>query len=274
MTRAQRSRRNLLDCPAEAFRSPVFKANTSLSGRLENRARRFLDLQAGTIWRDLEPELAQASGVVLDVGCGAQVYRELLGSSAVYQGIDTQDAKAHFGYAVPDTEYFEGDRWPVEDESVDCVLCTEVLEHIPDSVPFLSQAHRCLRPGGRLLITVPFAARWHFIPHDYWRFTPSGLGRLLKLAGFTDVRVSARGNPLTVACYKVMALPLMLLFSEHPARVGRLMRQLTGVLLSPILVLSACVGNGSLIADWGEDCLGYTVTARRPQTGPVGRARS
>ena len=263
MTGARVPRRNLLDCPAETFRSPLFKPNNTWQGKLENLARRFLDLQAGSIWTDLKPELAQVSGIVLDVGCGAQVYRNLLSSAATYQGIDTHEAKAHFGYQSPDTAYFEGDEWPVADGSVDCVLCTEVLEHIPDSLPFLRRIQRCLRPGGRLLLTVPFAARWHFIPHDYWRFTPSGLGRLLMLAGFTDVEVSARGNPLTVACYKVMALPLMLLVGDHPAGASRLLRQLMGVLFSPFLVFAACVGNCSLIVDWGEDCLGYTVTARR-----------
>jgi SAM-dependent methyltransferase len=264
MNGVRNRRRNLLDCPTEAFRSPLFKPNNTWPRKVENLARRFLDLQAGSIWRDLKPELAQTSGVVLDVGCGAQIYRDLLNSAAVYQGIDTSEAKAHFGYDSLDTRYFEGDEWPVADGSVDCVLCTEVLEHIPDSLPFLRRIHRCLRPGGRLLLTVPFAARWHFIPHDYWRFTPSGLGRLLMLAGFMDVEVSARGNPLTVACYKVMALPLMLLFGDHPARASRLLRQLFGVFLSPFLALAACVGNCSFVMDWGEDCLGYTVIARRP----------
>ena len=263
MTDASRPRRNLLDCQREAFRAPVFKSNNTWPDKLGNFARRFLDLQAGSIWRDLKPELARTSGVVLDVGCGAQVYRGLLSSAAVYQGIDTHEAKAHFGYEIPDTAYFEGDEWPVADGSVDCVLCTEVLEHIPDSLRFLRRIQECLRPGGRLLLTVPFAARWHYIPHDYWRFTPSGLGRLLILAGFTDVVVCARGNPLTVACYKVMALPLMLLLGGHPARASRLLRQLMGLLLSPFLVVAAIVGNCSLIVDWGEDCLGYTVTARR-----------
>jgi len=116
-----------------------------------------------------------------------------------------------------------------------------------------------------MLLTVPFAARWHFVPHDYWRFTPSGLECLLVLAGFSDVQVRARGNPLTVACYKVMALPLMLLFDDRPAMASRLLRQIIGVLLSPFLVLVAVVGNCSLRGDWGEDCLGYTVTARRVQ---------
>lgn len=261
-------RRNLVDAPAEAFSPPVFVPNATWSGRLENSARRFLDLQAGSVWRDLELELARESGVVLDVGCGAQVYRQLLGRGATYRGIDTIEAKANFGYEVPDTTYFQGDEWPVQDESADCVLCTEVLEHVPESQPFLERIHRALRPGGRLVLTVPFAARWHFVPFDYWRFTPSALDRLLARAGFTDVRVHARGNPLTVACYKVMALPLMLLFSAHPGRVVRLFQKLVGVILLPVVFAAALVGNWSLASDWGEDCLGYTVTARRagPQT--------
>ena len=257
-------RRNLLTCSAETFRAPLFKRSDTWPRKFESIARRFFDLQAGSIWRDVKPELRQACGVVLDVGCGAQVYRDLLTSAAAYRGIDTHEAKARFGYDSPDTEYFDGDEWPVTDGSVDFVLCTEVLEHVPDPLPLLGRIQKGLRPGGRLLLTVPFTARWHFIPHDYWRFTPSGLGRLLGLAGFTDVEVRARGNPLTVACYKAMALPLMLLFGEGPARASRLLRPLMGVLLSPFLVLAACVGNCSMTADWGEDCLGYTVTARRP----------
>jgi SAM-dependent methyltransferase len=263
MNATRSPRRNLIDCPGEAFRSPLFKTNRTLPGRIENYVRRFFDLQAASIWRDLKPELAQTAGVVLDVGCGAQVYRNLLGKGAAYQGIDTHMAKDQFGYESPDTTYFEGEEWPVAEASVDCVLCTEVLEHIPDSLRFLRQIQTCLRPGGRLLLTVPFAARWHFIPRDYWRFTPSGLSRLLAQAGFMEVRVYARGNPLTVACYKVMALPLMLLFSDQPVRAKRVLKRIMGLLLSPGLVLAACVGNGSLLLDWGEDCLGYTVSARR-----------
>lgn len=260
-------RRNLALAPVEAFSPPVFKASATWSGRRENSARRFLDLQAGSIWRDLQFELRDQAGDVLDVGCGAQVYRSLLSTQVRYHGIDTIEAKAHFGYAIPDTTYFEGDDWPVQDASVDCVLCTEVLEHIPESMPFLNRIGAVLRPGGRVVLTVPFAARWHFVPHDYWRFTPSNLARLLERAGFDDVRVHARGNPLTVACYKVMALPLMLLLSTHPQFAGRLARKLLGLLLAPVLVFAACVGNLTLALDWGEDCLGYTVTAKRKATG-------
>jgi hypothetical protein len=114
-----------------------------------------------------------------------------------------------------------------------------------------------------LVLTVPFAARWHFIPYDYWRFTPSGLFRLLCAAGLDEVRVQARGNPLTVACYKIMTLQLTLLFGSRRSFTG-IAKCAFGTILLPILALLACVANISLHSDWGDDCLGYTVTARRP----------
>lgn len=252
------ARRNLIEQKAEDFKPPVFKPDISARNRLENWLRRFLDLQAGSAWRDLRRELASAQGRLLDIGCGAQVYRSLVPQEVVYRGIDTADAKARFGYDVPDTHYFEGEDWGVEDSSFDVALSTEVLEHIPAPADFLSRASRCLKPGGRLILTVPFAARWHFIPYDYWRYTPSSLNLLLQAAGFDQVRVLARGNPLTVACYKVMALLLALLFGG-----GGPVKRVLGILLLPVLGGIACIANLSLAADWGDDCLGYTVMARK-----------
>ena len=165
---------------------------------------------------------------------------------------------------MPDTTYYEGDRWPVPDASVDVVLCTETLEHVPDPPAFLAEAFRCLRPGGRLLLTVPFAARWHYIPHDYWRFTPSGLDRLLSAAGFARVAVFARGNALTVACYKVMALPLSWIVSGGGPPWMRLPIRLACLPLLPAVILLAIVANASLTFRGGDDCLGYTALATRP----------
>ncbi len=254
------NRRNLVHDTGESFKPPAFKPNASALNRAENWLRRFVDLQAGSIWRDVRSELAGAQGTLLDIGCGAQLYRALLPRGVAYSGIDTVDAAERFGYATPGTTYFSGDDWGVEDGSFDTALCTEVLEHVPDPAAFLRQACRCLRPGGRLAMTVPFSARWHFTPYDYWRFTPASLNTLLTGAGFGQVRVLARGNPLTVACYKAMALPLMLL----PGPGARPLRLVAGVLLLPVVGLLACIANLSFGADWGDDCLGYTVTAEKP----------
>ncbi len=259
-----RARRNLVEQTEETFRPPVFKPNTSLRNRIENVLRRFLDLQAGSGWRDVKIALRDTRGTLLDIGCGAQVYRELVPAQVAYRGIDRSDAKARFGYQLPDVDYFHGDEWGVADESYDVALCTEVLEHVPDPAEFLARTRRCLRPGGRLVLTVPFAARWHFIPHDYWRYTPASLDLLLKGAGFVGVHVKARGNPLTVACYKVMALHFMLLPGSGARGPGLVTRAL-GLLLLPGLFIVAAIANLSLMSDWGDDCLGYTVTARRSE---------
>jgi len=233
-------------------------------GRFLSWGRRWLDLQAGSIWQDLRQLLSGCCGVVVDVGCGAQPYRSLLPREASYVGIDTIEARAHFGYHLPGTLYFEGDVWPVANESVDLVLATETLEHIADPGLFLREAHRCLKPGGQLILTVPFAARWHFIPFDYWRFTPSGLQRLLGAEGFENLAVYARGNEVTVACYKVMSLLLPLLFTPSPrGAVLTVLRRLLGCILAPFLLLLALVGNWSLRGGGGNDCLGYTAVATR-----------
>lgn len=225
--------------------------------------RRFFDPQAGSIWRDVEVELGRPRGTVLDVGCGAQPYRSLLHPADHYIGIDTADASAHFGYAAPDTLYYSGDRWPVADGAVDLVVCTETLEHVRDPRPFMAEAARVTKRGGGILLTVPFSARWHFIPHDYWRFTPASLRDLLEQHGFAGVAVYARGNALTVASDKAMALirPLVLPVGRGPLAASAV--RVAGLLLSPVLLGLAVIANLSLRGRGGDDCLGYTVIATR-----------
>jgi SAM-dependent methyltransferase len=246
----------------EAWRPPVFTPTSTPSQRRVASLRRFLDLQAGTVWRDMSAILPTCEGRVLDVGCGAQPYRSLLGPRARYLGIDTAEAKAHFGYEAPDTVYFQGEHWPIDDTEIDVVLCTETLEHVPDPVGFLSEAARVLRPGGRLILTVPFSARYHFIPYDYWRFTPASLERLLS-RHFESIAVFARGNAVTVACYKAMALVFPLWFTQARLRVVRFLSRVAGIAMSPFVFGLAAIANISALGSGGDDCLGYTVLARR-----------
>jgi SAM-dependent methyltransferase len=257
-----RHRNNMVDATSETWRPQLFAAtNTRLSLFLA-AVRRFFDIQAGSAWRDLSAVLPSLKGTVLDVGCGAQPFRSLVNPAATYLGIDTDGAKAHFGYEMPNTTYFSGDVWPVADSSVDVVLCTETLEHVLETRRFLAEAERCLIPGGALLLTIPFAARWHFIPYDYWRFTPSSLNHVLTATGFDSVRVYARGNAVTVACYKVMTLLLLLLMPQTAAKATALLLRLVGLVFLPLFLTIALVANISL-SYGGDDCLGYTVFAVR-----------
>lgn len=258
-------RQNLIYRKTENWKPPLFTRNVNLWQKYLSFSRRFFDLQAGSLWNDLTIKLPKIRGTVLDVGCGIQPYKSLFSSSVKYIGIDTIDSKAKFGYEMPDTIYFSGDTWPVETESIDFVLCTETIEHVPEPAIFLSEMYRCLHKGGCILLTVPFAARWHFIPYDYWRFTPAGLNHLFEKTGFIDIAVYARGNEVTVACYKHMTLLLSLLLSQSSNPVLAWTCRLIGLILTPILLSLAIIGNISLKLWGGDDCLGYTVFATRPQ---------
>jgi len=262
-------RRNRAAEHEELWRPPPFPSRAAVAprrgGRLAAAFRRVFDLQAATLWLDLTLLLPRLEGTVLDVGCGAQPYRSLLAPGTRYIGIDTAEARSRFGYAEPDTLYSSGETWPVADGSADAVLATETLEHVPDAACFLAEAARCLRAGGLLILTVPFAARYHFIPHDYWRFTPAALMQHLEAAGFAEIAVHARGTPVTVACYKLMALTPLLFFPARRGVARRWLLRLLGAVTLPLFLLAALTGRFTLSQDWGDDCLGYTVLARRPE---------
>ena len=78
---------------------------------------------------------------------------------------------------------------PLEDDALDAVVCTQVLEHTPEPWLVLEEFARVIRPGGTVIVTAPLTWYLHELPHDYYRFTAYGLAHLLHRAGFVDVQV-------------------------------------------------------------------------------------
>ena len=60
------------------------------------------------------------------------------------------------------------------------MLCTEVLEHLPEPQKAVDEFFRVLKPGGTLLLTTRFLFPIHDAPHDYFRYTKYGLRHLLR----------------------------------------------------------------------------------------------
>ena len=272
MIKTRLERNQLVSSRAEAWRPPRFKPiKTRRTDRFAAAARRFVDLQAGSIWSDLRGLLPSSRGCVRRCRLlRPSPYRSLVHPDAIYQAIDTVDAERHFGYRLPDTTYYEGTRRSRSPMlSVDVVLCTETLEHVPEPLGLHpGRGARCLKPGGRMFSSIPFAARWHFIPHDYWRLTPSGLDRLLSTAGFTRTRPRAR-----------KFVDRRLLQGDGPdhssllapgGKLGvRLLMQAASLPMLPVLFLPGLDREPfPLATQGGDDCPGLTRQSRLAPANP------
>jgi SAM-dependent methyltransferase len=83
---------------------------------------------------------------------------------------------------------------PLKSASVDTVLATEVMEHLPSPRQFLAEVARVMRNKGHLILSVPFMEPLHEEPRDYYRFTPHSLRALLTSHGFVVEHIWSKGG--------------------------------------------------------------------------------
>lgn len=69
---------------------------------------------------------------------------------------------------------------PFEDNSFEVILCSEVLEHLHTPEKAIAEMRRVLEPGGALILTTRFMFPMHDVPHDYFRYTESGMKHLFR----------------------------------------------------------------------------------------------
>lgn len=134
-----------------------------------------------SLWRAIRAAAPMLQGRLLDVGCGTKPYRDLF-SVSEYVGMEI-DSELTRQRGVADV-YYDGSCFPFEDASFDAVLCNQVLEHVFNPDDFVGEIRRVLRPGGRLLLTVPFVWDEHEQPWDYARYSSFGLRSLMEKHGF------------------------------------------------------------------------------------------
>jgi SAM-dependent methyltransferase len=151
---------------------------------------------------------------VLDLGCGAgRFVAALRDAGADPVGVELAEAalqRARRNAPGADLRLVApGGSLPLGHGEADLVWCSEVLEHVPDTIAFLTEVRRVLRPGGRLLMTVPDHGRFkrtllaltHYDAHydplgEHVRFyTRRSLTRALQATGFEDVVLSPLGGP-------------------------------------------------------------------------------
>ena len=241
---------------SEDFRPVRHSRSSSPLGRVLFALRLCADLQVATVYAHVKPFLGSASGTLVDVGAGDMPYRHLVAPGCSYKPIDAAHS-GEFGYTNADVTPFDGTNIPFETGSVDHVLCTEVIEHLPDPSPLVGEVHRVLRPGGTALVTVPWSARCHYMPHDYHRFTPTALGLLF--SKFASVEIVPRGTDVSAIGAKMLVAWARLVVPAP--RVLAVVTWLPALLLAPFVAAGVLAGHAGAWLSVGsrDDPLGYTV---------------
>ncbi|BAY91944.1 MULTISPECIES: class I SAM-dependent methyltransferase [unclassified Tolypothrix] len=121
--------------------------------------------------RTYEPLINKyAKGLLLDLGCGnVPLY-------AMYRDKIVDNVCVDWSNSIHKNKYLDyvfdlNDRLLLESEQFDTILLTDVLEHIANPEFLINEITRLLKPGGHLILTVPFFYWIHEQPHDYFRYT-------------------------------------------------------------------------------------------------------
>lgn len=133
-------------------------------------------------------------GRLLGVGCGKRPYA-LIYESLVDTSIGTEVIFSPHGTSEADVICY-AESLPFADGSFDTILCTEVLEHTREPFQVMREFARLLKPGGHVLLSVPFIYPIHEAPNDYWRFTIYGLEAVCRSAGLVPIYILTKGGPV------------------------------------------------------------------------------
>ncbi len=172
-------------------------------------------------------ESARPGRRVLDIGCGEAAFTaELRDAGSEVVGMDVAEEpirRALIRHPGLDLRLLESESsWGLEDSSFDLVWAGEVLEHVADTVGWLSELRRVLRSGGVLVLSTPELGRWallraalsrrvfaeRFDPRtDHLRFYAAAtLRALLEDFGFEQVEIKPSGplsGPRILLCRAV-----------------------------------------------------------------------
>jgi SAM-dependent methyltransferase len=230
----------------------------AISGRLiASLKRTWLDpfhISHSSLERELRRHGAAILGCVLDVGCGEQPYRRLFPGAVRYYGVETNHTPArnskHDVVAIGESLPFEGDVF-------DAVVCTEVLEHVPEPSRLLAEMHRVTAPGGAVLLSTPMTWGLHEEPNDFYRYTKYGLRYLFNKAGLQVVSVRETTGTLGMVGQRLAS------FLYYTLGGRRLLLKPFAIIVAAIIQL--CFAAGDALFGRRGDTLDWVVLARKPR---------
>lgn len=157
---------------------------------------------------------------ILDAGAGEQPYRKwcshleyVAHDFSEYDGVGDEKGlqTGSFDYGILDI-VSDIIAIPEPDGSFGAVICTEVLEHVPDPVRAIAELARLLPSGGHLILTAPFSSLTHFAPYHF----STGFSRY-----FYETHLAANG-------FEILELTVNGNFFEYMAQEVRRIRYVAG----------------------------------------------
>lgn len=152
------------------------------------------------LYRLISENRHYVNGKTLDVGCGTQPYRELF-TVETYVGLEIDSPQARIRKKAD--FFYDGKKFPFMDRSFDSVISNQVFEHVFNPDEFLEEIRRVLKPGGTLVMTVPFIWEEHEAPYDFGRYSSFGLKSILEKHSFEVVcyEKSVSGVPAIIQLF-------------------------------------------------------------------------
>jgi hypothetical protein len=135
-----------------------------------------------------------------------------------------------------------------------------VLEHVQEFQYLVDEIFRTTKKGGTIFVTVPWSARYHYIPHDYFRYTPSSLKTIF--GKFSEVTIEPRGTDVAVISSKIIVLFFRNFF---PVEKWRYIFIPFFLVALPFLIIAIIIAHLALIFNIGstDDPLGYTILIKK-----------
>lgn len=137
-------------------------------------------------------------GIVLDIGCADGWPKQFLPANCRYVGLDYPETATGW-YGTKPNVYGDAGRLPIATKSVDAVLLLDVLEHLASVDNAIEEIARILKPGGQLLLQMPFLYPLHDEPRDFTRLSRHGIGNLVQRHGLAVEECFAVGRPAETA---------------------------------------------------------------------------
>ena len=155
---------------------------------------------------------AHARGRLVDLGCGRVPLYE------AYKDLVSENVCVDWGNSLHKSEHldFECDlcgRLPFQDGEFNTILLSDVLEHVSEPEHLWTEMARILKPGGKLLLNVPFCYGVHEAPHDFYRYTEFALRRFAEMSGFRTIVLQPIGGApevlMDILAKHLQSIPLL-----------------------------------------------------------------